>query len=123
MSGRIDDVFHALKVIRRIVDETQEAIEAAVAHPDEDRALLDELRAGIISEGATKVTDLVSLVEKAETTIRQLHSTGHLLVSERETLGTALESIRHELELVNIVPRTKNLGEGARGSNGLEQKG
>lgn len=114
MSNRRDDVFTVLKVIRQIVDETQEAIDAAIQHPDIDRALVDELRAGILDEDATHGTDLVSFVERIAPSITLLHVTCLLLIGERETLGKALKNIRHELELVGVPPRTQNRGEGAR---------
>jgi len=95
MSTRRDDCFHVLKVVRRIVDETHESIEAA-AETERDRALVDEWRDGIA--------------------VARLHSTCHLLISERETLAKALERIGVALDQVGIEPRTRNLGPGARGA-------
>lgn len=46
MSGRRDDVFHVLTVIRRIVEETREATEAAVKDPAADRAAAEALLLG-----------------------------------------------------------------------------
>ncbi len=106
--SRHDDVFHALKVIRRIVDQHDEGIEPAIASVAKDRAIVDQLRDTFIGEGA--------LSQTMASSITQLHVLCHFLIGERETLGTALHEIRKELELANITPRTRNLGEGARGS-------
>ena len=115
---RWDDVFIVLKVIRRIVDaDIQEASAAAVKGPTRDRQHVDALRAAILSEDATRGADLVSFVETIELTVREFHSLSHFLISERETLGKALEAIRQELELVDIPPRIDNLGSGARGAD------
>ncbi len=115
--GRQDELFHVLKVIRRIVDVADEGIGPAIEHVSRDRAHLDELRNGILGKEATQRTDLVRLVNRIESTIRELHALGHFLISERETLGKALDEIRSALELVNLPPRTRNLGETARGTD------
>lgn len=109
MSDRRDDVFHVLKVVRRIVDQHDEGIEPAIASVDTDRALVDKLRADLLSEGAMSPTMTSS--------ITKLHTLCHFLIGERETLGKALDEIRRELELVDVAPRTRNLGPSARGTD------
>jgi hypothetical protein len=113
--SRVNDAFHALKVIRGIVNATQESIDAAIADPARTRAFIDQLRDGSLGADA-KPKDLESFVETITLSVRQWHAISHLAISELETMGRALENIRQELELVGIEPRTKNLGEGARGT-------
>jgi hypothetical protein len=111
---RLHDLFHVLKVIRHIVDLAQEATDAAIEHAARDRTFLNVLRPDLLSEEATQVTDLESFVRTIAESITQLQSICHLLISERETLGKALESIRGALESVDIAPRTRNAGKQAR---------
>jgi len=107
MAMIITEMNKSLRAIRRTVDETQEATIAAIQHPDRDRAFVDGMRAGILGEDATKGTDLGAFVETIASTVSQLHSTCHMLISERETLGTALERIGRELDLLGTVPRIR----------------
>lgn len=132
-SKRLEATFHVLKAIRRIVDQTQEAIDAAIEHPDNDRAFVDELRTGLLDEAGIygmhlvftglSERDVQSFVERIASPVSQLHAICHGLISERETLAKALESIRRELELVDIPPRTQNRGKGARRSEPGSQGG
>lgn len=80
--SRQDDVFHTLKVIRRIVEETH------------------ALAVRAIEDGA------------------RTRDEGYLdqLIDERARLATALEGIRLAIAAAAIEPRTRNLGEGARGT-------
>jgi hypothetical protein len=91
-SARLAELFRCLKLIRRIVDTTHDVAERAIRETANVRTLVDEI-------GPPTSEALI---------LR--------LVDERETLAKQLESIRQELELVNITPRTQNLGKGARGS-------
>jgi hypothetical protein len=103
MSGRRDEVFHVLKVIRRIVDETHDPIERAIQGAGTDRAYADA------AFGHLQPTVDTSAAEKLHTLCRQL-------IDERETLAKVLEEIQRELDLVDIVPRGRDLGRGARGT-------
>lgn len=104
--SRINDAFHVLKVIRRTLTEEHEGIEPAIEHAARDRTHVKKLRDAIDVQGPESLEWL-----------EELHVICQFLISERETLGKALASIRRELDLVGIAPRTENLGEGARGTD------
>lgn len=92
----------AVNIIRRIVDETQEAIDAAVENPGRDRALADALRDGSLSKslsaaGAMNGVELAR-AETIRTSIELSHAINRRLISERETLGNALERIGRALD-------------------------
>jgi hypothetical protein len=94
MTGRLGDVFHVLKVVRRTLDETHEANDAAMRDTSEARPIVDQL----LVAGSTA----------------QLHAICVVVISEREMLAKALDNIRGALDAVDITPRTRNLGKGAR---------
>jgi hypothetical protein len=87
MGSRLDDLLQVLKVIRQIVDEHQDAIDIAITDGASDREIVDAL-------------------QFAATIPREYHVVCQLLISERETLGQALEAIRQALDKVDIEPRT-----------------
>jgi hypothetical protein len=98
---RRDDVFHVLKVIRRTLDVEREGIEPAIAEAARDRTIVKALADAIDVHGPESLADL-----------QQLHSMCQFLISERETLGKALESIRRDIDNAGIEPRTRNAGKG-----------
>lgn len=100
---RLDDVFTVLKVVRRGVDATHDLAERAIQNAAADRALADRWVAGCDAPNVGSEPGVI-------------HALCLRLIDERETLAQELECIRRDLDNAGIVPRTRNLGEAARGT-------
>src|SRR5262249_32971185 len=103
VSSRVDDLFLVLKVIRRSVDKARGLTTTSLAAADADRRGADDCR------DADDVAALHALCGRA--------------IDERESLGTSLEAIRSAIAAADIVPRTRNLGVGARGTTRFGERG
>jgi hypothetical protein len=127
--ARVDDVFTVLKVIRRSVDQTRELTEPARNEAVNSRVgmLVANLSALITAKLTTFplahlndepifVLTHAEILE-ATATVEELDTLCRRVTAERDALVKELVAIRRDLDAAGIVPRTRNLGEGARGTD------
>ena len=121
MSQRLHDLFTVLNAIKRIVEETHESIEAAIADVAGERAVVDEARA----DCADRWLAMMSMIRPAggqpdsaellfaKTTLATSHGcTRPATCSSASARRSArrFENIQRALANVELVPRTENLG-------------
>lgn len=101
-------LFLVLKKARQSVDEAHAIAARAIQDGADDRTHATALARDPFAWNRGDSTNGINLEELQRLCIRA--------IEERAELATVLENIRRDLEHVNIVPRTRNVGQKARGA-------
>lgn len=105
MSERLDQAFHALAVIKRIVDESHDLVARGIEASGTDRALAAVLLAGARGQ-------------ESKSGPTRLHTLCLRVINERYWLANELESIRRVLANLESDPEARRRNVGRRGRTG-----